>query len=70
MHTLQIISDDCHRASARTVCVVRVISTAGRGTERLRLLLSASNSRHCVARVCSAVVDVCGLSKEINATLE
>ena len=47
---MQIISDDNHRTSARAVCVVRLVSTADNRTERLRLLLTASNSCHCIAR--------------------
>ena len=37
-----------HRASARAVCVVRLISTADTRTERLRTLLMVSNSHHCI----------------------
>ena len=45
-----MISDDCHHASARTVCVVRVISTADSRTERLRVLLTASSNHHRLTR--------------------
>ena len=63
-----IISGDCHRASARAGCVIQLVSMAESRTERLCLLLTASNSHHCIAR--SAIVDVCGLSKKINAALK
>ena len=46
---MQIISDDGHQASTRAVCVVRLVSTTDSRTERLRLPLTASNSRHCIA---------------------
>ena len=42
-------SDDGHQASARAVCVVEPFSLADSRTERLRVLLPASNSRHCTA---------------------
>ena len=51
---MQIISDDGHWASARFVCVVRLVFTADSRTKRLHLLLTASNSRHCIA--CEKVV--------------
>ena len=62
---MRIISDDGHRASARAVGVVRLVSMADSRTERLRLLLT-------VLLVCTypAIIDVCRLSKEINVTLE
>ena len=47
---MRITSDDGHWASTRAVRVVQLVSTADRGTERLRALLTASNSRHCIAR--------------------
>ena len=40
-----------HWASVRAVRVIRLISTADSRTERLRLLLIASNGRHCIARM-------------------
>ena len=46
---MQLVSGDDHRTSARAVCVVQLVSTAESRTERLRLLLTASNSRHCIA---------------------
>ena len=71
-HTqLRIISDDRYQASA--VRVVWLVSMADSRTERLCVLLTASNSSHCIARIYIpywAVIDVCGISKEINATLE
>ena len=69
---LQIIYDDSPCASARAVRVVRLITKADSKTERLRLLLTASNSRHCIARMYSIqpVIDVCGLSKKMNTDLE
>ena len=39
-----------HRDSARAVCVVQLFSMADSKTERLRVLLLASNSRRCIAR--------------------
>ena len=39
-----------HWASARAVRVVQLLSMADNRTERLRVLLPASNSRHCIAR--------------------
>ena len=72
---MQISFDDDQWTSARAVCVVRLVSTADSRTEKLCVLLTVSNSRHCI--VCTylnvpypAVVDVCGFSKEVNATLE
>ena len=47
---MQIISDEGHQASARAVRVVRLVSTADGRTERLRKLLTASNSRRYIAR--------------------
>ena len=43
-------SDDGHQASARAVRVVQLFSMADSRTERLRVLLPASNSRRCIAR--------------------
>ena len=67
-----MISDDGHHTSARTVCVVRVDLTADSRSERLRILLTVSNNRHRLTRTYldQHVVDVSGLSKEINAALE
>ena len=60
---VRVISDDSHHASTRTVCVVRVVSTAGSRTEKL-CILSHSYLPY------PAIVDVSRLSKEINAALE
>ena len=49
---MQMISDDGHQASTRAVCVVWLISAADSRTERLCVLLTASNSRHCIAHTC------------------
>ena len=46
----QMISDDSHHASTRTVCVVRVIPTADSRTERLRVLLTVSSNHHRLTR--------------------
>ena len=48
---MQIISDNDHRNRAKAVHVVRVVSTADSRTERLHVLLTASNSCHCIARM-------------------
>ena len=46
-HThMRIISDDDQQTSARAVCVVRFVSTADSRTEKLYILLTASNSCH------------------------
>ena len=45
---MRIISDDGHQVSARAISVVRHVSTAESRTERLRVLLTASTSRHCL----------------------
>ena len=45
IHT-RIISDDGHWASTRLFCVVQLISMTDSRTERLYVLLTASNSRH------------------------
>ena len=50
---MRIISDGGHRVSAGVVRVIQLVSTADSRTERLRLLLIASNSCHsihCIAR--------------------
>ena len=48
-HTpVQTISGDSHRASARAVRVVWLISMTDGRTERLHKLLTASNSCHCI----------------------
>ena len=44
--SVRMISKDGHHTSARTVCVVGVISTANSKTERLHILLTASRNRH------------------------
>ena len=46
---MRIVSDDSHWASTRAVCVVRLVHMADSRTERLRLQLTASNSRHFIA---------------------
>ena len=48
----QIISNDGHRASARAVHVVQLVSTADSRNERLCLLLTAPDSCHHIARMC------------------
>ena len=50
MHTYANNSDDGHRASARAVRVVQLFSMADSRTERLRVLLPASNCRRYIAR--------------------
>ena len=45
---MQIISDDGLQANARAVCVVQLFSMADSRTERLHILLTASNSRHSI----------------------
>ena len=47
---MRIVSDDGRRASARAVRVLQLVSTADSRIERLCLLLTASNSRHCITR--------------------
>ena len=44
-------SDDSHWASARAVRVVRLFPMADSRTERLHVLLPASNSRRCILSV-------------------
>ena len=46
---MRIISYDGDWASVRAVGIVRLVSTADSRTERLHLLVTASNSRHCIA---------------------
>ena len=48
---MRIISNDGHRASARPVRVIRLVSTADSRTERLRFLMTASNSRYSTHRI-------------------
>ena len=68
-HVCEILSDNSHQASARAVCVVRLISMADRGTERLHVLLTASNSRHCIT--CTYIIKPLLMSaEEITAALE
>ena len=55
MHTYVNNSDDGRRASARAVRVVQLFSMADSRTERLRVLLLASNSRRCIARTYAAL---------------
>ena len=52
MGHMQIASDDSLWTSARAVDVVQLISTADSRTERLRVLLTVSNSRHCITPMC------------------
>ena len=47
---VRMISDDSHHASARTVCVVRVLSMAESRTERLHVLLIMSSNHHHLTR--------------------
>ena len=47
---VRMLSDDGHHASARTVCVVRVVPTADSRTERLRVLLIATSNLHRLTR--------------------
>ena len=65
---MPIISDDDQRTSAMAVRVVRLVFTADSRTEKLCVLLTASNSHHCIARTCliQPVIDV---SREMNTTL-
>ena len=70
---MQMISDDGHHASARTVCVVRVVPRADSRTERLCVLLTVSSNRrylHSYVPYPAIVVDVSRLSKEINGALK
>ena len=69
---MQIISVDSHWASARSVRVVRLVSIADNRTQMLSLLLTASNSCHCIACMCliQPLLMFAGFSKEINAALE
>ena len=68
---MQIISNDNQQASTRAVRDVQFVSMTYSRTERLHVLLTVSNSRHCIARTYPpAVVDVCELSKEIIVTLK
>ena len=69
---VQMISDNGHYTSARTVCVVQVVPMADSRTERLRVLLTVSSNRHCLTRMylIQPVVGVSGLSKEINTALK
>ena len=53
------------------VHVVRLVSMADSRTERLRKLLTASNSQHYHLYVpYQAIIDVCRLPKGINAALK
>ena len=50
---MEIISDNSHHASTRVVHVVLLVSVADSRTERLRLLLTASNNHHyIIPRMC------------------
>ena len=49
---MQIVFDDSLWTSARAVDVVQLVSTADSTTERLCVLLTASNSRHCITPMC------------------
>ena len=46
-----IISDDSHWAETMAVCIVRLIFSSDSRTGRLHLLLTASKSCHCIARM-------------------
>ena len=61
---MPIISENNHKASARAVCAVQHTSKADSSTdhERLRALLAASNSRHCIA--CTQPMLPAGLPKK------
>ena len=59
---MPIISENNHRASARAVCAVQHASKADSSTERLRVLLAVSNSRHCIA--CTQPMLPAGLPKK------
>ena len=64
--------DDGYHASARSICVVRVVPTADSRTERLRVLLAASSNRHRLTRTYLIQPPLMSprLSKVINAALE
>ena len=66
---MYMYGNDSLWSSARAVCVVQLVSMADSRTERLHKLLPASNSHHLYVPY-PAIVDVCGLSKEIDAALE
>ena len=48
---VRITADDSQEASARTVCVVQLVSMADSRTERLHILLIVSNGCHCIVRM-------------------
>ena len=67
-HTYVNSSDHGHQPySARAVRVVKLFSMADSRTEKLRVLLPASNSRRCIDVPFPAVIDYCD---EINAALD
>ena len=68
-HVCEILSDNSHQASARAVCVVQLISMADSRTERLRVLLTASNSRYCIAHM-YLIKPLLTSAGEITAALE
>ena len=47
---VEIISDNGHQASAKAICVVRVVSTADSRTERLCVLQTASSDCYGLTR--------------------
>ena len=55
------------KLSIPSMATVQLVSTADSRMERLCVLLTTFNSRHCIALYVPypAVVDVCGLSKEL-----
>ena len=60
--------DDSERASTKAVHVVQLLSKDDSRTERLRVLLTAIKSCHCIARM--YLIQLSLMSEEINATLE
>ena len=70
---MRTIYDNSQRATTWVVGVVRLVSTDNSRTRRLHILLTASDICLLLYRSCisyQAIIDVCGLSKEIDATLE
>ena len=52
------IIQDSHQASARPVHIVQLISKADSRTERLHVLLTVSNSHHCIAHIQPSLMSV------------
>ena len=67
-HLTYTFANSSQWASARAVRVVRLVTKADSKTKRLRLLLTS----HCIARMypIQPIIDVCGLSKEMNTDLK